>query len=64
MRESLKDKSGKGLREETQDVAPQLAPEALGTDPGLSEVITAWPDLAEVIKSGILAMVRAASTQS
>jgi hypothetical protein len=31
---------------------------------GLVAVIEAWPDLPEVIKSGILAMLRAASTQS
>jgi hypothetical protein len=30
--------------------------------PGLAAVISAWPDLPEPIRAGILAMVRAASS--
>lgn len=35
-------------------------PPTMPTDPGLAEVIAAWPDLPPAIRAGIVAMVKAA----
>ena len=32
-----------------------------GTPPDLAEVVAAWPDLAEPIRAGVLAIIRSAS---
>jgi hypothetical protein len=37
-----------------------LATEPRSTDPGLANLIDAWPKLPEPIRAGILAMIRAA----
>jgi hypothetical protein len=42
-------------------VADHLPNDTCKTDPDLAAVVTAWPELPEAIKAGILAMVRAAS---
>jgi len=38
--------------------------ETAAIDPGLQTIIDAWPDLPEALRSGILAMVRAAGGRS
>ena len=44
---------------------PQMLPalpDALPVDPALAAVVTAWPDLPEPIRAGILALVKASGT--
>jgi hypothetical protein len=49
------------LGDNTENVAHHLPTDACRTDPDLAAVVSAWPDLSEAIKAGILAMVKAAS---
>jgi hypothetical protein len=37
-----------------------LAPQTPAIDPGLAALIDAWPTLPELVRAGILAMIRAA----
>ena len=41
--------------------ATQNATRLLPDDPGLAAVVESWPNLAEALKAGIMAMVKAAS---
>jgi hypothetical protein len=50
----------KQSRAGTGRVGPHLATDICQTDPDLAAVIDAWPALPEVVRAGILAMVRAA----
>lgn len=42
-------------------MSPSRSTGAFSGDPGLAEVIKAWPGLSPAIRTGILAMVKAAS---
>lgn len=52
---------GKGLRQPDQSPATPVPDDTCKTDPGLAEVVYAWPDLPQAIRDGIVAMVKAAS---
>jgi len=43
-------------------VADHLPTDICKTDPDLTAVVEAWPDLPEALKAGIVAMVKAASS--
>jgi len=46
--------------ENVPEVVPAGPPTTVPDDPKLVRIVTAWPDLPEAVKAGILAMVRAA----
>ena len=48
------------LRQGPSHVAEHLPNDTCKTDPDLAAVVDAWPDLPEVIRAGIVAMVKAA----
>ena len=54
-------KLSKGLRRSHGSVARSLPTDACLSYPDLAAIVTAWPKLPEAIKSGIVAMVKAAS---
>ena len=49
------------LRQPAPSVAHHLPTDTCKTDPDLAAIVAAWPELPQAIRSGILAMVRAAS---
>ncbi|SRR5271157_1900815 len=51
---------GKGLRLSTRVEDPNLPTAAYSFPPDLAAVVSAWPELPDAIRAGILAMVRAA----
>ena len=55
------DKSPQDLPQSGTVSAEHLPNDSCKTDPDLAAVVAAWPDLPEAIKSGIIAMVKAAS---
>jgi len=60
LRESRKVQSCNGLRNATTSNGHLLATDTCRADPALASIIDAWPTLAEAIKAGIVAMVKAA----
>jgi hypothetical protein len=59
--ESPNDLKEKDLRQSNPTVAPHLPTDTCQIDPELGHVVAARPDLPEVIKAGILAIVKAAA---
>jgi hypothetical protein len=51
----------KELRLAHEAVVHYLPTDTCKTDPDLTAVVAAWPDLPKAIRAGILAMVKAAS---
>ena len=49
------------LRQTTPSVAPHLSTDTCKTDPDLAVAVAAWSELPEAIRTGIVAMVKAAS---
>jgi len=60
-RSSRKAEPEQDLRQPAPCVAHHLPTDTCKTDPDLAAVVSAWPDLPEAIRSGIVAMVKAAS---
>ena len=51
---------GNSLRQGHSQVAEHLPNDTCQTDPDLAAVVAAWPELPEAIRTGIVAMVKAA----
>jgi len=51
----------RGLRLAHESIAHLLPTDACKTDPDLAALVTAWPELPEALKAGIVAMVKAAA---
>jgi hypothetical protein len=51
-------KSDNDLRPSSQSLAHRLPADTCRTNPDLAAVVDAWPDLPEVLKAGIVTMVK------
>ncbi len=59
--DSFKTAPSNDLGQPAPSVAHYLPTDTCKTDPDLSAVVAAWPELPEAIRAGIVAMVKAAS---
>src|SRR5271157_612142 len=53
--------SGSNRTQTATKIATELRQDCVASDPGLAEIMDAWPKLPEAIRAGMLAMVRAAN---
>ena len=62
-RTKINTKPDRAATPETPDSATLEAPRSATQDPDLAVIVTAWPELPEAIRAGMVAMVRASDAR-